>query len=648
MVPLLLKSYEGLIGIKYTEEKVFMTSPNMEVLTVPLLGRQTISLRQQMHYAEHDPCLVAQPFSSQTPWLSVIQYPYAYGYASAIPWHLPVEQEFEPIDGHKLAENPLGLIPDHYTTELNRYFLALNATASTHRPSIASQSSEPVYKKRMNDYSSRLRYLLTKLASPLLFDEAIHCWVTAQRNLLELEALHLWFSEVQPSFDTPTIGKIPPLRNVVGALTDRGDLAEKLYRLRPCNTPHPIVFEGHLADTRRYQKMAEYSWAQAFPSSIWGSDKLLLDVTFEGSSVSTHAPPLSPLSTPDPSLPSSSATSAGPSSPSHGPSRSASRSSRTKPYSVPVKKAKQEVRNKFLFVDSPLAPKPITPWQQAAEIIGSRFNHSQAGRPNINRGYVLPEPALFLTQKDHGTTQSFFATYLRTRQALLYRITKLGAYESLKTATQWRTLLSIGRHAEGRQNSRAADNRRTMREIINAVNSDGQSGLNIDMDNLQAVVPSWKGRQYPTDIPADICQQVLLEISCISFSEELLMANWFFYEVSDEIEEGEDELAATSRQDRNMKVLSAVPGLMNAGEMGFGSQDLLLRRKSLQGLNNIMSGWSRTARMSTVSSSIVSRLQESAALTSAELEDIEFHLAYHYIISFADFFKRAPVLPTIL
>ncbi|KAJ3729247.1 hypothetical protein C8R42DRAFT_715547 [Lentinula raphanica] len=427
-----------------------------------------------------------------------------------------------------------------------------------------------------------------------------------------------------------------------------------VYTFVPAIPPHPAIFEGHLADTRRYQKMAEYSWAQAFPSSIWGSDKTLLDVTFAGSSVSTQSPPLSLLSTPErsiisaPSLPSSSATSAGPSSPSHGPSRSASRSSRTKPYSVPVKQAKQEVRNKFLFVDSPLAPKPITSWQQAAEIIGSRFNHSQAGRPNINRGYVLPEPALFLTQKDHDTTQSFFATYLRTQQALLYRITKLGAYESLKTPTQWRTLLGIGRHAEGRQNSRAADNRRTMREIINAVNSDGQSGLNIDLDNLQAVVPSWKGLQYPNDIPAVICQQILLEISCISFSEELLMADWFFYEVTDEIEEGEDELAATSRQDRNMKVLNAIPGLMNDGEMGFGSQDLIRRRRSLQGLHNIMSGWTRTARMSHVSTSMVSRLQDSVTLTSAELEDIEFHLAYHYIISFADFFKRAPVLPTIL
>ncbi|KAJ3714697.1 hypothetical protein C8R42DRAFT_542229, partial [Lentinula raphanica] len=175
-------------------------------------------------------------------------------------------------------------------------------------------------------------------------------------------------------------------------------------------------------------------------------------------------------------------------------------------------------------------PKPITPWQQAAEVIGSRFNHSQMGRPNVNRGYVLPEPALFLTPKDNTTTQSYFATYLRTRQALLYRITKLGGYESLKTPTQWRTLLGIGRHAEGRQDSRAADNRRTMREIINAVNADGQSGLNIDLNNLQAVVPAWNGQQYTDTIPANICQEILHEISCISFSEELLMADRFFYE----------------------------------------------------------------------------------------------------------------------
>ncbi|KAJ3830815.1 hypothetical protein F5878DRAFT_648196, partial [Lentinula raphanica] len=232
--------------------------------------------------------------------------------------------------------------------------------------------------------------------------------------------------------------------------------------------------------------------------------------------------------------------------------------------------------------------------------------------------------------------------------ALLYRITKLGGYESLKTPTQWRTLLGIGRHAEGRQDSRAADNRRTMREIINAVNADGQSGLNIDLNNLQAVVPAWNGQQYTDTIPANICQEILHEISCISFSEELLMADRFFYQLTDEIEEGEDELAATSRQDRNLKVLGSIPGLIDGGEIGFGSQNPHLRCHALQGLYKIMSGWTRTSRMSSVSASVVSHLQDSVALTLTELEDIEYHLAYHYIISFADFFKRAPVLPSLL
>ncbi|KAJ3714696.1 hypothetical protein C8R42DRAFT_726186 [Lentinula raphanica] len=203
----------------------------MEELTPPLLGPQTISLREQLHYGEHDPCLAAQPFSNQTPWLSVIQYPYAVGFSSSIPWLLPSEADFEPIPGHKLAENPLGMLPARYTTELHRYYLDLVSNASERRPpSSGPVPIEPVYKKRINDYSSRVRYLLTKLACPLLFDEAIHCWVIAQRNVLELEALYLWLFEVQPTFDTPSLLCSPKLRNVVGALTDRGDLAEKLYR----------------------------------------------------------------------------------------------------------------------------------------------------------------------------------------------------------------------------------------------------------------------------------------------------------------------------------------------------------------------------------------------------------------------------------
>lgn len=40
------------------------------------------------------------------------------------------------------------------------------------------------------------------LQTPMLWDEAIHCWALAQRCVLELEALQTWVPKVGPTWDT--------------------------------------------------------------------------------------------------------------------------------------------------------------------------------------------------------------------------------------------------------------------------------------------------------------------------------------------------------------------------------------------------------------------------------------------------------------
>ncbi|KAJ3978245.1 hypothetical protein F5890DRAFT_1479519, partial [Lentinula detonsa] len=132
MPPLLLKSYEGLVGAKLSGqlEGFFVTSPNMDVLTLPLVGTQTIRHRLQLHYGEHDPFLVAQPFDIRTAYLAMIRYPHSSDSTTTILWDLLDESEFEPIVDQKLADDPLGKFPNHYVKQLDQYHQTVRSSHS--------------------------------------------------------------------------------------------------------------------------------------------------------------------------------------------------------------------------------------------------------------------------------------------------------------------------------------------------------------------------------------------------------------------------------------------------------------------------------------------------------------------------------------
>lgn len=224
-----MKSYEGLIGCKYPAHDVFVTSPNMETLPHPLLGVQQIRMRKQFHYGEHDPNLVAQPFNEQIPYLCLIPYPYTTDATNTTVWYMPQESTFEPIDGHRLSQDPLGLLPDNDVRLLEMQFHDLTTSFSQLPPSQISVSS--AQSSRMKDYKTRIRFLINRLRTPMLWAEAIQCWVFAQRCNLELKALQTWVTSVGPIWDSQPAFAVHALRDVVGALTEQPVVAQKLYQV---------------------------------------------------------------------------------------------------------------------------------------------------------------------------------------------------------------------------------------------------------------------------------------------------------------------------------------------------------------------------------------------------------------------------------
>ncbi|KAF9029390.1 hypothetical protein BDP27DRAFT_1436631 [Rhodocollybia butyracea] len=95
----LLKAYDGLVGICYpnVHKGIFLTLPNMKTIPPLILKSlnqpQSVCLRRQLHYGEHDMLLNTQPFNNNLPFHSLIRYPGA-GNDTYIFWALPSEDDF--------------------------------------------------------------------------------------------------------------------------------------------------------------------------------------------------------------------------------------------------------------------------------------------------------------------------------------------------------------------------------------------------------------------------------------------------------------------------------------------------------------------------------------------------------------------------
>ncbi|KAF9059920.1 hypothetical protein BDP27DRAFT_1430714 [Rhodocollybia butyracea] len=181
---------------------------------------QSVHLRCQLHYGEHDMLLNAQPFNDNLPFHSLICYPGA-GNDTYIFWALPSEDDFEPIDGQRLSGAPLGHLSPTMIQELHAEFLKLFSSSASPRfvndPDI--QTLRP-----------RVHHLLSQLTIPSLFEQAVMRWRIAQQMILFIKAQITWLVDVKPTFAEPDAWKVHSLHNVVGAVTEDSLVVERLYR----------------------------------------------------------------------------------------------------------------------------------------------------------------------------------------------------------------------------------------------------------------------------------------------------------------------------------------------------------------------------------------------------------------------------------
>lgn len=167
---------------------------------------------------------------------------------------------------------------------------------------------------------------------------------------------------------------------------------------------------------------------------------------------------------------------------------------------------------------------------------------------------------------------------------------------------------------------------------------------------MDAVVPEWQGELHESDLPLQVCVQIIAEVIRLSFRYELCLVDAWLYElapnnVGEAAEDGqiEDELAASNRMDRYIK-LTALPGLLS-GQCGIGAPNPLTHQEGVYNLFRVMRGWRYPYGVSHHMSTLLQRLAPGQSPSPDDLERAEYQVALHYISSFTDFFKRAPILP---
>ncbi|KAJ3766472.1 hypothetical protein FB446DRAFT_708600 [Lentinula raphanica] len=665
-----IKSHVGLIGRQYPDLGHYITSPNSRRLPEPLLGAQDIRLRANYLYGEHDPLLHPQPYDPAVPHLPLIPLPEL----DQILWIVPDETLFQPIDGFKLAAEPIGHLPKEMIEALEHEYMDIvrDLLAPVPTSSFSSiDSSSPPMPSARNDhkvklYRNRIQYVLGHLTHEASnFSETLMAWRICQRACLELRARITWIQFVEPRWGVLEVYRVPTKRIVVGALTDRPEIAENclrtgipvwLYRRlpphpdvvvdhwhtddKPCQTlkaivepvvsfkdadpPYRVIYSGTCGTLKRYHSMAEHNEQLAFPGSAFDASPMpncLMNQPVEKLPLAVetvHEQP-SPLRV--------------------GPSKD-STTTRHKPYYFKQKirnKRKHQHQRKLTAAETSSNPSPLLSCPHPS-LLGSR---------RARKGYVLPDPGM-LGGMDEKLYQPFLKMYLKLRPLLHYRVRKIGALNAGLSNGEWRKILGLGTFKESDGTQASKDRAKLIEDLQESLNG---SGLKVDLTKLDTVVPEWEGQQFVSDLPSLICREILDEIIHFSFKSELLLADRFLYQFDpscmneDVAEEGQihDDLAASNSIDRLQKVTS-LPSIIN-GHLGFGSPNSASRQDGVYNLFRIMRGWGFSYGIPASMSVYLEQIGPGQTPELDILEHAEYLVALHYISTYADFFKRAPVIP---
>ncbi|KAL0573802.1 hypothetical protein V5O48_008147 [Marasmius crinis-equi] len=649
----------GIVGAVFDEHGVFVTSPNLEFIPPPLQGSRSIRMRKDWHFGEEDPVYFPQPFSTRVGHLACIPNPSTdISNPHRIAWQVPSAGDFIPFSPSSTAQG-LGLISNQLASKMKAA-----ADAAVYRVYLEAKDSttETVesFKKDLflRNYTFSLKYLCARLQSPASLQEVFMTFSLCQHVYLELVARTSWLARYAKLVADPPKYPVPEVANVVGALTDHEEVAERLYLsgipvwlVRPIlkkdsfkvnkwlapkfdgmtrvlrdpglslnledETPcREVVFERKLGSLDRYAAMSRYIRRFTTTNVFMDEDAAGYKACVPSSAGPTRTPKLNKTH------------------PTY---------SKGKGKKLAV--ARENDRNKFIDIASPMTPPSLSQWSRASAAAGDGFDPNTPCPTGRDNGYALPDPGVIVGTGNEDTRTAFFTTWLRLRAVLLYRLLS-PKFRPMRTK-HWRGVLGVGIHglkADTRAAERRLEQQRMLQECLNAGGMQGS----VDLSKLDSTPVQWRELSLDQSVhpPLPVAREIICELYEINFRYELISLDRFCYQTDASVAEREQEVLGVLFHFNNR----LVPDAADLGKTGFASTQKNERRRALHGLHEVMQGWNGgpgelPERLRDPGVSKRLDIAETDDIPVMEMDSIEYALAFHYVSTFRIIFARAPLLP---
>ncbi|RDB26698.1 hypothetical protein Hypma_005260 [Hypsizygus marmoreus] len=619
--------FDGKVGAVVTDGQYFVVSPNMDhVYTPPLGNKREMRLRADGRYADNDYLVGPQPYSVPfCHYAAVPRKPKDPFDALAIMWWIPTRDDFDFVDGGNILAG-LGRLDPIKLGRLGGLVHSIQQQVQEYKNNrnLSHGKNSPI-----TALSTALNHAFTRLASLSTSLRQTQFGVALlQRSFLELKA-HLDYLTV---FHPRMTGEQPAATSVadmIGAYVFDEVVVQEFVR---AGLPVWTLKQCSLLSTTRVDSLVQprlpTTWAvleDAIPQ---------YQPFFTGSAV-------------EPSALSSSSTD---SIPSSGPIRTTAMSSssqtchteskKQKKYGQPYPKNKPSQhgvapimgRNKFIEPSSSLYPPPIPAWSEALALVDRDRRNLKSGSRPVDAGYIFLDPGLFIGVSDSAKVPKFLHTWLKYREALLFRVSLGKGTAGPISAQLWRTLLNYGGEVGqglGMNNER--------RQQVAGILGDclAEKGLQL----TSTVTTSWRQQQLPPDVlpPQNITQEILWELFELNFRFEFVGLDSRCNNTKDTFERQQQLIMACfpGRHGGSLLVVD-----VGAGDRGLAAVSWKDRAHYLLAMLKVIRSWSECP------SSLVDGAEKGVEeLSESVVLAMEEGLARFYTQSFFNHFARAAIVP---
>ncbi|OCH85163.1 hypothetical protein OBBRIDRAFT_740382, partial [Obba rivulosa] len=648
---------DALCAAKSSDGRFIITTPNMDFIPEPILGRQRVTKHMSGRYGVVDPIIWPQVFAGGDCAHFAVITRYIRDPRLTGVWCNPIEKDFVPLRGclivtlGKLVPTALEMLQglvDMADKKAKTYMRGQDisrAPTGLSFPVIAMKHTMV----RLRDFPSTFRDVVRNVAELQRYFLYTIAWLHWQR-LVEDKLRDMG------SLDIPK--PTPVHKWMMGCFTTDPVVAQKLYLvgipvwlLREIDAMEPGVIIQNVA-RKLLQPPVSGRLDPSAPTLYVGTVGIQhLRSMNRGGHVYCDLPqPLPaqptfhqqllevPRSMSGPSLPSTPVASASASSRHlmQAPSNiGVQRTPKTKPTIQPcnsknVHKSQVRGRDKFARLDHPWAPASIPAWTSALASVKC----PQVVRPPSELwGYQVPEPGILVGPADETRRKRFFLNWLRAHEAWLYMMNNPDLPKKRIGSQLWRDYLN----SEGLQSltddkdTRVAGRKQQVIQIFGQVFEESHIKWEHDV-----AVP-WFNREI-RQIMEDVARQILWELYELGFRFDLLALDSYLrpaVDVHEEQQRVELISAIFGSGSSSMLWLSSLP-VSNQGLAADHPRD---RARSLEALRVVICRWP----------SCPAEIRRAAPLSVASpvdvIEDMEHRLAEVFTQTFFDVSGCAALIP---